>query len=120
MQTFDQVITDLGPGLARIAASYERNAALREELLQEILLAVFKALPQLKDPTKLKAFVFRVAHNCCVDHVVKHAGMPKKDDIPANLRSNEFTPEQHLLGRERTQRLVECVRLLELPYRQVM
>jgi RNA polymerase sigma factor (sigma-70 family) len=121
VRNFEQVIDDLGPALGRIAASYERNTALREELLQEIWLSVFRSLPQLKDSAKLKTFVFRIAHNCCVDHVVKHAGAPQTtDDIPTDLQSNESTPEQLLLGRERSRRLVEAVRRLELPYRQVM
>jgi len=121
VRNFDQVIDDLGPALGRIAASYERNTALREELLQDIWLAVFRSLPQLKDSAKLRTFVFRIAHNCCVDHVVKHAGAPETtDDIPTDLQSEESTPEQHLLGRERSRRLVEAVRRLELPFRQVM
>jgi RNA polymerase sigma-70 factor (ECF subfamily) len=121
VRNFDPVIDDLGPALGRIAASYERNTALREELLQDIWLAVFRSLPQLKDSGKLRTFVFRIAHNCCVDHVVKHAGAPETtDDIPTDLQSEEFTPEQHLLGGERSRRLVEAVRRLELPFRQVM
>lgn len=121
MRNFEQVIDDLGPALGRVAASYERNTALREELLQEIWLAVFRSLPQLKDAAKLRSFVFRIAHNCCVDHVVKHAGAPATTaDIPPDLQSHESTPEQHLLGRERSRRLVEAVRRLELPYRQVI
>lgn len=120
MHTFEQVIDEFGPALARIAASYERNQALREELQQDIMFCVFQALPQLKDSAKIRPFVFRIAHNCCVDHVVKHAGLPATDGVHAELQSNELTPEQQLLGNERTLRLVEAIRRLDLPYRQVM
>jgi RNA polymerase sigma-70 factor, ECF subfamily len=120
VNTFQEVVDDLGPALARIAASYERNPALREELLQDIMLAIFRSLPRLKDSTKLKTYTFRVAHNCCVDHVVQHAAMPPTEGVSAELSSEAFTPEQVLLGHERTHRLVQAVRQLELPYRQVM
>lgn len=120
MKTFQEVIDELGPALGRIAASYERNAALREELLQEILLAIFRSLPHLKESAKLKTYAFRIAHNCCVDHVVQHAALPPTEDVPAELPSGGFTPEQLLLGHERSFRLVRAVRRLELPYRQVM
>jgi RNA polymerase sigma-70 factor (ECF subfamily) len=88
------VIDKWGPALARIAASYEHNLALREELLQDIMLAIFRSLPQLKDSTKLKTYAFRIAHNCCVDHVVQHAAMPPTEGVPAELSSEAFTPEQ--------------------------
>jgi RNA polymerase sigma-70 factor (ECF subfamily) len=120
VNTVQNVIDKWGPALARIAASYERNHALREELLQDIMLAIFRSLPRLKDSTKLKTYAFRIAHNCCVDHVVQHAAMPPTEDVPAELSSEAFTPEQVLLGHERTHRLVQAVRQLELPYRQVM
>jgi RNA polymerase sigma-70 factor, ECF subfamily len=120
MNTVQYVIDKWGTALARIAASYERNPALREELLQDIMLAIFRSLPRLKDSTKLKTYAFRIAHNCCVDHVVQHAAMPITERVPEELSSEEFTPEQVILGDERTHRLVQAVRQLELPYRQVM
>jgi RNA polymerase sigma factor (sigma-70 family) len=120
VNTVQNVIDRWGPALARIAASYERNPALREELLQDIMLAIFRSLPRLKDASKLKTYSFRIAHNCCVDHVVQHAAMPLTEGVPEALSSEGFTPEQVLLGHERTHRLVQAVRQLELPYRQVM
>jgi RNA polymerase sigma factor (sigma-70 family) len=120
VNTVQNVIDKWGPALARIAASYERNPALREELLQDIMLAIFRSLPRLKDPTKLKTYAFRIAHNCCVDHVVQHAAMPPTEAVPTELSSDAFTPEEVFLGHERTHRLVQAVRQLELPYRQVM
>lgn len=120
MNTVQNVIDNWGHALARIAASYERNPALREELLQDIMLALFRSLPRLKDLTKLKTYTLRVAHNCCVDHVVQHAALPRMESVSAELPSEAFTPEQVLLGHERTHRLMQAVRQLELPYRQVM
>jgi RNA polymerase sigma factor (sigma-70 family) len=120
VNTVQNVIDKWGPALARIAASYERNPALREDLLQDIMLAIFRSLPRLKDASKLKTYAFRIAHNCCVDHVVQHAAMPLTEGVPEALSSEGFTPEQVLLGHERTHRLVQAVRQLELPYRQVM
>jgi RNA polymerase sigma-70 factor (ECF subfamily) len=120
VNTFQEVSDELGPALARIAASYERNAALREELLQDIMLAIFRSLPRLKDSSKLKTYAFRIAHNCCVDHVVQHAARPAAEGVSEDLASDAFTPEQEAIGNERTARLVRAVHQLELPYRQVM
>ena len=84
------------------------------------MLAIFRSLPRLKDPSRLKTYAFRIAHNCCVDHVVRHAAMPPTQGVPTDLSSEVFSPEQILLGHERTHSLVQAVRQLELPYRQVM
>ena len=35
-----EVITAFAPALARLVASYERDPALRDELLQEVLMAI--------------------------------------------------------------------------------
>jgi len=120
MRSFEQVIAEFGPGLARIAASYERNRALQQDLLQEIQVALFRSLSQLKDAAKMRAFIFRIAHNCCVDHVVRHAGEPATTEVSTELPSDTHTPEQDVMARDRTRRLVEAVRRLELPYRQVI
>jgi RNA polymerase sigma factor (sigma-70 family) len=120
VQRFEQIIKELGPALARTVASYERNAATQQDLLQEIRLALLRSLPQLKDPGKLRAFVFRVAHNCCVDHVVRQTGKSMALDDSGELQADDRTPEHELLAKERTRWLVEAVRRLELPYRQVI
>lgn len=120
MLSFDRVVADYGPGLARIAASYERNPALREELLQEILLAVYGSLPKLEDDTKVKPFVFRIAHNRCVDHVTKHAGSPVMQALSVELPDGDPTPEQALLDGERARNLAAAVARLDLPYRQAI
>jgi RNA polymerase sigma factor (sigma-70 family) len=117
---FQYAIDELGPALLRVAASYERNSALRQELVQEILLAVFKALPNLREPAKRRSFVLRIAHNCCVDHVVRCSGAPGAVEVSENLVAAEASPEQQLLRQETSNRLINAVRGLDLPYRQVM
>jgi RNA polymerase sigma-70 factor (ECF subfamily) len=120
VRSFEQVIDEFGSALARIAAANERDAALRQDLLQEIRLALFRSLPHLHNESKLRPYLFRIAHNCCVDHIVRHAGQPATTEIPAELASDAHAPDEDLVARERTRRLVEAIRRLELPYRQVM
>ena len=120
MVAFEEAMAELGPALARVAAGFERDRALREDLLQDILLALFRALPGLEDRTKLKAFAFRIAHNRAVDHMVKHGGSPRATEISPELASGDASPEETLIAGERAKRLVEAVRSLDLPYRQVI
>jgi RNA polymerase sigma-70 factor (ECF subfamily) len=116
----EEIVTQFAPALGRIAASYERNPALRDELLQEVLLAVITSLPRLTDADKLKPYVFRIAHNRCVSHVAQrmreHGTEEYIDDVVAEVASQE----QVQIARERSERLLDAVRRLGLPYRQVV
>jgi RNA polymerase sigma factor (sigma-70 family) len=120
MAAFERIVAELGPAIARIVATYERNADTRQDLTQEVLLAIYKSLPALRDQTKVRPFVFRIAHNRCLDHVIRHSKKPKMDELPEDLRGSGDSPEESLLVQERSRGLLDAVRSLEIPYRQVM
>jgi len=60
-----EVLEELGPGISRIAASHARNRSEREDLEQDISLALWQALPKFRSESSLRTFVYRVAHYCC-------------------------------------------------------
>jgi RNA polymerase sigma factor (sigma-70 family) len=117
MRDFRQIVEQFGPALARVAASYEADTVLQEDLLQEMLLAVHRALPSLTDPGKLAPFVFRVAHNRAVTHVARQVAAKR-----VRLEEEEASegPEHRLLANERSNRLLAAVRQLPLGQRQVV
>lgn len=115
----EKVLTQFGPALARVAASYERNWALREELLQEILLAVVTALPKLRDPSQLTPFVFRIAHNRSVSHVTQQMRERSTDQAMAD-QAGVDPAAQVAPSAEPGAELLGAVRELALPYRQVI
>jgi RNA polymerase sigma factor (sigma-70 family) len=114
------VITQFAPALARVVASYERDRALQEELLQEVLMAILSSLPRLAHADKLKPFVFRIAHNRCLSHVAKRMRERVHQETLDDLAAEATSQEQALIEQERGARLLEAVRRLTLPYRQVM
>jgi RNA polymerase sigma factor (sigma-70 family) len=119
-KSVDEVIREYGPALARVSASYERDRALREELLQEIFIAIVSALPRLQDPAKLKPFVFRIAHNRAVRHIQNRVREPKSATEADELAAEEPSQEQAMIARERSEKLLEAILDLTLPHRQVM
>lgn len=116
----DEIIKQFGPALARVAASYERDPSLRDELTQEVLIAVVTALPRLSQPDKVKPFVFRIAHNRCLSHVTKRIRERESEQQLIQLEDEFLDQEAVILARERGARLLEAVRQLALPYRQVV
>ena len=60
-----------GPAMARLAASYEVNSTSREDLLQDIHLAVWQSLAHFKGECALRTWVYRVSHNTAATHVLR-------------------------------------------------
>ena len=112
--------TTAPPALARVVASYERDRALRDELLQEVLMAIVQALPRLTDAAKLKSFVFRIAHNRSVSHITRRMRERAHEETGTDADLPTPSHEHALIQAERSERLLEAIRQLSLPYRQVM
>jgi RNA polymerase sigma factor (sigma-70 family) len=115
-----EVVTRFAPALARVVASYERDRALRDELLQEVLMAIVIALPRLTQPEKLKPFVFRIAHNRSLSHITRRIRERSREEVCNDAELRTPGQEQWLIQAERSERLLEAIRQLALPYRQVM
>ena len=64
MVDIEQVLTEFRPVLGRTAAMYAPPGSDRDDLLQEIYLALLSALPRYRGESSLRTYVLRVAHNC--------------------------------------------------------
>ncbi len=107
--------------LWRLTAGYARQRADREDLYQEILLAVWGALRRFRGDCSERTFVYRVAHNRGITHRarVHRARGPSLDEVlaPADQRDS---PEVETIERERAAGLGEAIRQLPLAYREVV
>jgi RNA polymerase sigma-70 factor (ECF subfamily) len=112
MIALEDIIRDYGAGLGRVAAVYEADRSLQEDLLQETLLAIHRALPNLRDTERLPAFVFRIAHNRGVTHVVRERSARRPQLVDETEASTN--PEEDVLARDRARRLQAAVRRLPL------
>lgn len=118
-QTFDQVAREHGAMIKRIACSYEADAGLAEELVQEIHLAIWRALPAFRGAASLRTFAARIATNRAVTHVVRRARSPATLELGVDLAAPEDDPEKQAIASNRQVRLLAAVRSLPLAYRQV-
>lgn len=107
--------------LRRLAASYERDPARQEDLIQDIWLAVWRALPQFRGECSERTFVFRIAHNRAVSHV-DHWQRRRADtlDDEAPIAAPGPDPEHALSQQQRHERLRAAVQSLPLSMRQVV
>ena len=68
---FQRVLMEFGPALARFSLGYELDPENRRDLLQEIHVAVWRSLAIFDSRCSLRTWVYRVAHNTAVKHVMR-------------------------------------------------
>ena len=100
-----------GNALVRLAWGYTNNAADHDDLLQDILVAIWRALPRFRGESSERTFVFRVAHNRGItfasrrrvhDSLDQHAGIA--DPRPG--------PDEQVARATEHARLIAAVRTL--------
>jgi RNA polymerase sigma factor (sigma-70 family) len=89
---FEHIVHAYGDALARLAWGYTDNVPDRDDLLQDILVAIWRALPRFRGESSERTFVLRVAHNRGVTFVSRrrvhepldaHLGIPDPRPGPA-------------------------------------
>jgi RNA polymerase sigma factor (sigma-70 family) len=118
--SFESVVSEHGPLIRRIARSYERNHALVDELVQDIYVALWEALPRFRGDAALRTFVVRVAHNRAITHVAKEARRPRSVELDERLPDPVTTPDKAAERDEARSRLEEAVARLPLGQRLVV
>lgn len=119
ISSVEDVLTEFGPMLARTAATYERDPALQQDLLQDISVALWRALPQWRGDAPIKGYVARIAHNCGADHVGRHARRVEAV-LEDSLIDPGSGPSDHAQTEQSRQSLLDAVRRLPLGQRQVV
>lgn len=116
---FDEVLSEHGASLRRVARSYEADPDGAEDLLQEICLALWRALPRFRAESSLRTFVFRIAHNRGLSHGWRESRLPDAAETP-ELIDQRPGPEARYERNEESARLYAAIRELPLLSRQVL
>ena len=117
---FEQIVAEHGGLISRIAVSYEADPTLREDLTQQIFLAVWQALPSYRADASLKTFVARIAQNRAISFVAKQVRQGPVAEVPERLVADSPSPEESAIEASERRQLIEATRQLPLPQRQVI
>jgi RNA polymerase sigma-70 factor (ECF subfamily) len=119
-QLFAEMSSSCTGLIHRIALSYEADPALRRELVQDILLAIWVALPSFRGESSIKTFAASIAQKRCISHVSKRAREPRQVELPTDLASTAPAPDETALRNDRKRLLVESIQLLPVPQREAI
>jgi RNA polymerase sigma factor (sigma-70 family) len=115
---FERLLAANHGSLSRLAFSYTNTAADREDLLHDIAVALWQALPGFRGECSERTFVYRIAHNRALSALARqkpaHRAIEKESVDPVPL------VETAIAERQESMRVTEAVRRLPLPYRQVV
>ena len=114
----DALLREHAGMLFRIASGYTRTLAARDDLAQEMSVAVWKALPAFRGEGSLKAFIARTAQFAALDHVRKRSNRFDNDEIDESFESHDPRPDEHAGQSQQRQQLLQAVRALPAGQRE--
>jgi RNA polymerase sigma factor (sigma-70 family) len=117
---FDALLESYGASLSRLAGSYVRSASDRDDLLQEIVVAIWQALPRFRGECSERTFVFRIAHNRAIAYITRRRLPLAPDDGEIDVRDHRPNPEEALSTEQQGRRLLDAVQRLPVNQRQVV
>jgi RNA polymerase sigma-70 factor (ECF subfamily) len=117
---FERVVQEYGQALRRLAAAWERDPVAQDDLLQEILLALWRALPRFRGEASERTFVFRVAMNRALTHRFRRPPQGEPLDAAAHVPDPARTPEAEATLAELRARLFATLRSLPIGARQIL
>ena len=119
---YQQVAIEYAGALERLARSYEADPEARRDLLQDIHVALWRSFCNFNGLCSLRTWVYRVAHNTAVIHVVRErrrsrqvtVGLEEIEQMPGSATDATQDREQCL------HQLLAMVRTLKPIDRQVI
>jgi RNA polymerase sigma factor (sigma-70 family) len=116
-----RLLEEFDKPLRRLAAGYERDPSRQQDIVQDIWLAVWRALPRFRGDSSERTFVFRIAHNRAVSHIdYSQRRRAESLDADAAFEAPGLDPERALSAAQRQDRLHLAVQELPLGLRQVV
>jgi RNA polymerase sigma-70 factor (ECF subfamily) len=120
---FIRLIAQYEAPLRRLVGAFVEQASDREDLFQEIAVAVWQALPRFRGEASERTWLYRIAHNVAISFTARlrrrsrvEEGIPERFDPTSSARD----AEQEVLKAERFRQLQQAIRDLQVTDRQIV
>eukprot|EP01037_Dinobryon_pediforme_P027246 gene27246-30072_t len=115
---FQDVVQSYSGLISRIAYSYELDPGLREDLIQEMLMAIWRALPAFRDQSSLKTYVASIAQKRAITHVARRVRVPITREVSEDWADSEILPDEAAIATDQRRRLRDALQALTQAQRE--
>lgn len=110
---FVRIIEEYGPALRRLVGAYVEQPSDREDLFQEIAVALWQATPKFRGESSERTWLYRIAHNVAISAAAKLRRLERNEQIIPDWfdgASAVSNAEQELLREEKRRLLIDSIR----------
>ena len=122
-ETFLRLFAEYGAAMRRLAAVYVNDARDREDLVQEIAVALWQAIPKFRGEASERTWLYRIAHNTAITASAKlrrrghtESAMDDLPDPPAESKQGD----DQLIESQKREWLMAAIRELAAIDRQIV
>ncbi len=108
------------PAMVRVAFAWCHDRALAEDLVQDAMLKAMTAVRGLRDPQRIKPWLFTILGNCLRDHLRRARPLVNIDDIDDLVLEEHHQPERVHERSEVVSRVRAAISTLPVGQRQVV
>jgi RNA polymerase sigma-70 factor, ECF subfamily len=92
---FSRLIAVYGAAVRRLCASYVREPSDREDLFQDIAVALWTALPRFRGDASERTWLYRIAHNVALTSVAKRRRQQRSEQPSDKLIGDPSSQIDH-------------------------
>lgn len=124
-ERYERAVAAFGPALARLARAYEADPDQRQDLLQEVHLALWRSFASFDGRCSERTWVYRVAHNVATSHILRRrrlgsARLLTLDELAERGDPGQPDPEVEVADRDAFARLTVLVQAMAPADRQIV
>jgi RNA polymerase sigma-70 factor (ECF subfamily) len=121
-ELYEDAVKTFGPALERLSRAYEADPDKRQDLQQEIHIALWSSFERYEGRCSVRTWVYRVAHNVAASHVARH--QRTRSHLRVSLEDIELADsadqERETGGRMALERLRDLIHQLKAPDAQLI
>ncbi|MEQ8473284.1 MAG: RNA polymerase sigma factor [Marinoscillum sp.] len=120
---FSEVVTTHGDSIYRLCKAYIGNSDDLDDLYQETLINIWKALPRFRGDSKLSTWIYRVTVNTSISFRRKNIQEEsrKVDNWEPELWEEDLSEKNEKITREKQyQKMLECIESLKADQRIII